>query len=177
MAAFLTGPGVPEELRAFFNREETGSDDGWLAGNAAATELIVTSGRPEAIAFMTVNAYRYTVTDALLFFAVGNLPDARRLDRIRAARQKRKITLVFSNDLLGSLLDITVAAGLTGRSVGLRWSDGRVEVDAGNRKFAADPGRLTLNYFEQMTGTRSGIRTRKPRRYNTFLEQLKYDTE
>lgn len=174
MNTLLNVPGVPNELQVFFNGMETGAGDGWRAGNAAATELIITSGAVEAAAFMTVNAYRYPVTAALLFIAVGNLPGAGQLDRIRETRQKRKTTLVFSNDLLGSLLDITVAAGLTGRSLRLRWAGDLVEIEANNRRFTAGPDRLTLNAFEKMAGIRTGIRTRKPRNHNTFLEQLKY---
>lgn len=196
MNAFLTELGVPTELQAFFNSDdlqmnpeydETNYDnsfytdpagaDLWLAGDETAPDLVITSSALEAIAFMTVNAYRYPVPDTLLFIAVGDLPHARQLNWIRANRQKRKITLVFSNDLLGSLLDITVVAGLTGKSVRLRWTNGMVTVTAGTRRFDASPDTLTLNSFERSAGFRSGVRTRKPHGFNTFLEQLKHDSQ
>jgi hypothetical protein len=196
MNNFLTRLGVPPELQAFFNSddpllnpeyEEAAFDnsfyhgpDGtglWLAGNETATELIITNSALEAIAFLTVNAYRYPLPDALFFIALGNIPHARQLNWIRHNRQKRKVTLVFSSDLPGCLHDITVACGLNGNAVRLVWSDSRIKITAGNRQFAASPDELTLNSFEKTAGIRTGIRTRKPNRFNTFLEQLKYDNQ
>jgi len=196
MNAFLTGLGVPRELQAFFNSDlppfsadydentydnsfytDPSGADLWLAGNETATEIVITTSALEAIAFMTLNAYRYPVPEALFFIALGNMPHARQLSWIKDNRQKRKINMVFGNDLSGILLDVRVAAGLTGRSVQLSWSGSMVLVTTGSRQFAASPENLTLNSFEKAAGIRSGIRTRKPRRFNTFLEQLKYDKQ
>ncbi|MES2108727.1 MAG: hypothetical protein V4577_08275 [Bacteroidota bacterium] len=195
MEDLLTELGVSKELQAFFNITEPlfnyGNDleyfgsgihfipttsNLWVAGNDMATELVITSSAMEAIAYLSLNTYRYPVTETICFIAIGNLPHAAQLNWIRVNRQKRKITLVFGNDLLGRLTDIAVACGLCNKAVRLCWSDGGVEVFANGKQFKADPELLTLNNFEKAAGVRTGIRTRKPIRHDTFLEQLKHDT-
>ena len=195
MSDLLTELGVSKELQAFFNITETlfsyGNDQEyfgpgihlipttnnlWVAGNDTASELVITSSAMEAIAYLALNTYRYPVTETICFIAIGNLPHAAQLDWIRANRQKRKLTLVFGNDLLGRLADIAVACGLCNKAVRLCWSDGQVEVFVNNRQFEATPELLTLNTFEKAAGIRTGIRTRKPIRHDTFLQQLKHDT-
>ena len=194
MHSLLTELGVSKELQAYFDIDEPRFDYGdeqeffgsgfhivpttgdlWLAGNYPATELIITSSAMEAIAYMTLNAWRHPVNAVLSFIAIGNLPHARQLNWIRACCQKRKITLVFGNDLLGRLADIVVAAGIRNKALRLYWHDDRVQLYVNNRSFEANPEKLSLNSFEKAAGIRTGIRTRKPAYHNTFLEQLIHD--
>jgi hypothetical protein len=195
MSDLLTELGVSKELQAFFNITEPQFNYGndleyfgpgihfipttnnlWVAGNDTAAELVITSSAMEAIAYLALNTYRYPVTETICFIAIGNLPHTAQLNWIRANRQKRKTTLVFGNDLLGRLADIAVACGLCNKAIRFCWSDEVVEVFANDRRFKADPELFTLNTFEKAAGIRTGICTRKPIRHDTFLEQLKHDT-
>ncbi|MFC0513162.1 hypothetical protein ACFFGT_03085 [Mucilaginibacter angelicae] len=194
MHPLLTELGVSEELQAYFDIDELRFDYGdeqeffgpgfhlvpttsdlWLAGNYPATELIITSSAMEALAYMALNAWRHPANTVLSFIAIGNLPHTRQLNWIRAYCQKRKITLVFGNDLLGRLADITVAAGIRNKALRLYWHNGKVQLTMNNTVFEADPEKLSLNSFEKAAGFRTCIRTRKPTRHNTFLEQLIHD--
>lgn len=194
MHPLLTELGVSEELQAYFDIDELRFDYGdeqeffgsgfhivpttgdlWLAGNYPASNLIVTSSAMEALAYMALNAWRHPANAVLSFIAIGNLPHTRQLNWIRAYCQKRKITLVFGNDLLGRLADIAVAAGIRNKALSLYWHNGKVQLTMNNNVFEADPENLSLNSFEKAAGFRTGIRTRKPTRHITFLEQLIHD--
>jgi hypothetical protein len=194
MNSLLTELGVSKELQAYFNAADLCFDYGdqqelfghgfhlvpstadlWLAGNYPATELIITSSAMEAIAYMALNAWRHPANAILSFIAIGNLPHTRQLNWISAYCQKRKITLVFSNDLTGRLADIVVSAGIRGRAVRISWHADVVHLHLNSSVFALSPDTLSLNIFEKAAGIRSGIRTRKARLYNSFLDQLIYD--
>jgi hypothetical protein len=196
MHSFLTGLGVPVELQAHLNISEPlfsyGNDIEyfgpgihlvpttphlWMAGNTMAKEVIVTSAAMEAIAFLVLNVHRYPLLSSITLIALGNLPHPGQLAWLRTNCQKRKITLVFGNDLLGRLADIIVAAGIRNKPVRLHWGRERVWVTAASRHFEADPDYLTLNTFEKACGIRTGIRTSKPNHFDTYLQQLKYDNK
>ena len=186
--------GVSEKLQAYLNISELLFEYGydlehfskdfhlipttrnlWVAGNDIAAELVITSCVMEGIAYLNINASRYPSLNSVRIIALGNLPHSLQLEWIRANCQKRKITLVFSSDLLGRLADITIAAGIRNKPVRLCWTGFAITVEANGLSFDEDPDKLTLNVFEQKTSIRTAVRTRKPVRFNTFLDQLKHD--
>ncbi|MCQ6957052.1 hypothetical protein [Mucilaginibacter aquariorum] len=195
MHPLLTELGVSEELQAYFYTEdlcfEYANDkeyfgegfhlvpvtaDLWMAGNYPATELIITASAMEAIAYLALNQWRHPANAVLSFIAIGNLPHARQLGWISSYCQKRKITLVFGNDLLGRLADIAVASGIRGKAVRLCWQDGMVMLYLNHTAYRFAPERLSLNAFEKAAGFRTAIRTRKPTHHHSFLEQLQHDS-
>lgn len=194
MSPILTELGVSEELQAFFRVTDLvfsyGNDTEffgrelhfipktpnlWVAGNDITTEVVITYSAMEAIAYLTLNRHRYPRMDTLSFIAIGNLPHEGQLQWIRSGWLKKKHTLVFGNDLLGRLADIKVAAGLADRRVRLYWDSPniRIETDNSHHAFAVD--KISLNIYEKAFGIRSGIRTHKPRQFDTFLDQLKHN--
>jgi len=196
MHSNLTALGVPPELQAYFCIGEPVFDYGpdreffgpgchfvpttthlWMAGNPMAKEVIITSSAMEAIAYLVLNAHRYPLLSGISFIAIGNLPHPGQLEWIRLNCQKRKITLVLGNDLLGRLADIIVALGIRNKPVQLHWGRQLVWITSGSRHFQADPDRLTLNSFEKACGLRTAIRTSKPKYFDTYLHQLKNDNE
>ncbi|MGY3212419.1 hypothetical protein [Mucilaginibacter sp. HD30] len=196
MHPFFNELGVPDELQAFLQLDEPvfyykdeveiyhpdlhivpTTCSLWMAGNYTATELILTSSAMEAIAYLTLRRHSYPVLSACSIIALGNLPALAQLNWIRQYGRKRKITLVFPNDLTGRLTDIFVSAGIRNKSVRLRWGQHQVVCRVNDRIFAADPENLSLNSFEKATGLRSGIRTRKPEMHNSFLTQIRCERQ
>lgn len=194
MHPLLTELGVSPELQAYFGIHEAnfiyGSDqeiftrdfhrvpvtrDLWLHGSYPATELIVTSSAMEAIAYMALNAWRHPAEAALSFIAVGLRPFPEQLHWIAKCCLKRKITLVFPNDAGGRLTDIVIAAGIRQRPVKAVWHRDRVQLVTNNMTVALPAAKISLSAFEKAASLRTGIRTRKPGRFNTFLEQLRYE--
>jgi hypothetical protein len=191
MDNLLTALGVSQELQAYFNTADLCFDYGneqelfgqgfhrvpttadlWMAGNYPATELIVTSSAMEAVAYMALNAWRHPSNAVMSFISLGNLPHPRQLEWISAYCQKRKITLVFSNDLPGKLADIIVASGIRNKDVRPVWHHDKIQLHVGHRTFSFPPETVSLNTFQKAAAIRTGIRTRKPARHNTFLDQL-----
>ena len=194
MHPLLAELGVPPELQANFDIEDLSFDFGndretfsrdahlvpttedlWLAGNYPASELIITHSAMEAIAYMTINAWRHPAKAALSFLAIGNYPHPRQLQWMRNYCQKRKITLVFPNDLTGRTTDIAVSAGIRGKAVRAVWHTNSVNILLNGAAYRFSPELISLNAFEKASGIRTAVRTRKPLKHNTFLEQLCYD--
>jgi hypothetical protein len=194
MNALLTKLGVPPGVQAFFNADElwfnysghfehftTGfhlvptTQNLFVAGSRAAKELIIASSVMEAMAFLTLMSHRYPNLYDLSVIAMGNLPYPDQLYWIKSRWQKRKITLVFGNDVLGRLTDIKVAAGIRNKLVRFSLQENRVAVTCNHIHYRFDPDMLTLNQFEKTAGIRTGIRTAKPKKFDTYLDQLQYD--
>ena len=193
MNPLLTRLGVPQEVQAFFNIHDllftygdhfehfdTGfhrvptTQNIWLAGKDLSREVIITSTAMEAIAYLSVNLYRYPDLNSLSFIAVGNLPQPGQLNWIRANYQKKKFTLVFGKDLLGKLADIMIAAGIKNKTIRLMRSDMQVQILCNNKLYGFEQDNLSLSAFEKAAGMRTGIRTCKPKEFDTYLDQLRF---
>lgn len=193
MNPLLTKLGVPTEVQAFFNIHELlfcygehfehfesglhrvpTTQNLWLAGKELTREVIITSTAMEAIAYSTFNYHRYPDFESLSFIAVGNLPHPGQLNWIRSNYPKRKFTLVFGKDLLGKLADIRVAAGLVNKAIRFLRTDTQIQIKHDNKVYSFGQDSLSLNAFEKAAGLRTGIRTSKPKHFDTYLDQLKY---
>lgn len=188
MATLFNKLGVPKNVRLFFEPYYQVLPDGsvffpfgdeaehfsvryhyvpstvvpWMAGSGPL--LFISFSAMEALAFLSVHYHAYPDFKRLRFVAIGNY-----LTGLGVTGSK--ISLLFGNDILGRLTDIKVSLLLRNKDASLFYrGDECFEID--RQQFEAE--RLTLNTFETACGVRSGIRTIKPRGFNTFLEQLKY---
>jgi hypothetical protein len=132
----------------------------WIAGNGPL--VFISFSAMEALAFLTIHHHTYPDYRQLQFIAIGNYLTA--LD-VTAS----KISLLFGSDILGRLTDIKVSLLLRNKNALIFYHNNEFFVING-QQFNGD--RLTLFSFEKKVGIRSGIRTIKPRVFNTFLEQL-----
>jgi hypothetical protein len=192
MNPVLTALGVPIQVQAFFNSNELLFNYGghyehydtgfhripttthlWLAGAEITREVIITSTAMEAIAYLSANLYKYPELHFLTFIAIGNLPHRNQMLWIKSHFPKRKLTLVFGNDLMGRLTDIKVVAGLHKKDVTLELSGSKVNINYNNVLYQFEQEGLSLYAFEKAAGLRSGCRTSKPKEHITFLDQLK----
>jgi hypothetical protein len=189
MPAILDQLGVPGDVRLFFepyyenagdyllfpfgDEQEVFSMDlhrvptavhPWVAGDGDLAFFSFSA--MEAIAFLSCYAYAYPDFHQLRFIATGNYLG-------ELAMSGRKITLLFGRDILGRLADIKLSAALRGKDAALAYC-GEERFDIGGHFFAE--GKISLNAFEKAAGIRSGIRTCKPKGFNTFLEQLKHQS-
>lgn len=194
MNEVLTRLGVPVEVQALFNIAEPVFDYGdckevfakdfhfvpasqniWMAGNNAATDVLIARSAMECVAYLTLNALKYRNPEKLCFIALGNRPTTGQLNWVGKNYRKRKFTLLFEADLAGRVTDIFVAAGLKALPVKFQWTGQLVKITHKTRCVLFKEDELTLNTFEQAFSTRMAIRTRKRYKYPTFLDQLRYD--
>ena len=196
MNELLTRLGVPMDIQAFFNISEelsfhygdTNEHYGegfhkipttvnlWMAGEETALEVIVTYCAMEAIAFITINRQRYPKLEELAFIAIGNKLQEEQAKWIRQKFQKRKFTLVFGCDLLGHLTDIKLGAGLKNIPIRIHHSNFKVLIYRREKLRVFDEDVVSFHAFQLAFGIRGKIRTRKPIKSLTFLDQLKNDT-
>ncbi|MEZ2338430.1 hypothetical protein AB6735_22470 [Mucilaginibacter sp. RCC_168] len=199
MNALLTRLGVSPEIQAFFNiggellfhygdtREHYGegfhkiptTKNLWVAGNEAAHEVIVSYSAMELIAFITINRSRYANLEQLAFIAIGNQLLKDQVDWIRQTYPKRRFTLLFGKDELGHLTDIKLAAGIQNTAIHIYYirQSGQVTIDRKGKLIIFEYGQVSLNSYKRAFHIRGRIRTRKPTKSLTFLDQLKYEAE
>ncbi|MBB3058002.1 hypothetical protein [Mucilaginibacter gotjawali] len=197
MNALLTGLGVPPEIQAFFNvgaelsfnyggTFEYYGEDGhivpatpnlWVAGNEAASHVVVTHSAMEAIAFITVYRQRYPRLEQLAFIATGNRLHTGQADWIRQHFAGRRFTLVFGKDLLGQLTAIKLTAGIKNIAIRIFHAGDQVVICRGRQEVIFNTGQISLHAFQEAFGIRPRFRTGKPVQSLTFLDQLKYDAE
>jgi hypothetical protein len=197
MNALLTRLGVSPEIQGFFNVEADllfnyGDDhehygDGfhkvpttpnlWVAGDETASSVIVTHSAMESIAFLSIHRQRYPKLEQLAFIAIGNRMASEQINWINENFPGRRFTLVFSNDLLGRITDIKLAAALQKRAIRVFHVHNKVMIFYGDRLQVFSEERLSLHQFQETFGIRPRIPTRKSIQSLTFLDQLHYDAE
>lgn len=193
MNQILSGLGIPTEIQALFSVTEDlrfsyGDDhehygEGfhkvpttiniWVAGNDTAAEVIISYSAMEAIAFITINRQRYPKPELLAFIAIGNRLHDEQIQWIRDHFRKSKFTLVFGSDMLGRVTDIKLAAGIKAIPINVYFIGNRLMFDIKGQHRIFDEDKQTLSMFFKAFGIRARIRTRKPVKFLTFLDQLK----
>jgi hypothetical protein len=188
MAALFDKLGVPKNVRLFFEPYFQSLPDGsilfpygeeaehfslyfhqvpsavvpWTAGDGPL--VFISNSAMECIAFLSFYSHAYPIFGQLQFIAIGNYFSGLNVSAT-------KITMLFGRDILGRLTDIKLSMALRNKNA-LMFYCGDDLFDISGHMFSAS--QLTLNVFETGLGIRSGIRTVKPRGFNTFLEQLKH---
>ncbi|TFF35497.1 hypothetical protein [Mucilaginibacter psychrotolerans] len=145
----------------------------WVAGNETAAEVIISYSAMEAIAFIAVNRQRYPRPELLAFIAIGNRLHDEQIRWIRDRFRKSKFTLVFGSDMLGRVTDIKLAAGIKAIPLRVYFVGERLMFSTKGQYRIFDKDKQTLSLFFKAFGIRARIRTRKPVKFLTFLDQLK----
>jgi hypothetical protein len=183
--------GVPWELQALFNSTDCVFDFGdgyehfrkdfhhvptsqnvWRAVPDVVKDVVITHSAMKAIAFMHFNRHLFTGIEQVAFAAIGNFPHSLQTGWIRHNFRKRKITLAFGNYILGVIADIKVSAGRRLMPVKLCHEHRNIIIECKSLKKSFEQDTLSLSVFEKEFGIRSGIRTSKPQKNLTYLDQL-----
>lgn len=193
MNALLTRLGISPEIQAFFNVSAdlffSFGDHGesfhtvpttqnlWVAGSRNATHVVIAYSVMEAMAFITLNRYRYPRLELLTFVAIGNRLYTEQADWIRENFPGRKFTLVFGKDLIGRITDIKLTASIKNIAIRVFHSGNEIIIYRGSLLNVFQQEHLTLHAFQEAFDIRPRFRTSKPVRSLTFLDQLKHDAE
>jgi len=195
MSLTLSDLEVPREVRGFFDLaddEVFNYGDGWesfdekgyrvpstrnvwVGGNRLAPTLIIVHSVVEAVAMLSINFQRFGSLDNLAVAALGTRISGEQMDWIRQSFPGRKIVLAFGNDLAARITDIKVAAWLQQHYVRISYQDQLVTISRNESIHFLDAESLSLAAYKRIFGIRNNIRTMKPKLFNTFLEQIKYD--
>lgn len=203
MHPYLTRLGVKPEVqsyfRPFYKSDELGNllfpfgddcehfgfafhrlpltDDCWLAGNLHFPQVrlvILSASALEAVSWLNKKYHSFSVTQNLLFVALGaGISDAQ-LRWIWENFSGKKCLLIFGKDLLGRIADLKVAAALRGWPVSIYLAaDEQLMVNFRSANFSFSQETFSLAAFERTAGIRFRIPASKPLKHNSFFEELK----
>jgi hypothetical protein len=149
----------------------------WVGGNydtVLTKQLIVAHSAMEGIAFLALNLHRFDNLDTVKIIATGYVPSFDQAHFVREFFPYCKITLLFGNDLFGSLGDIVFAAGIHRIPVAFAIDEsGKIRVGFRCKDYDFTQCTIGLNFFERQVKMRFGLRTFKVKNRVSFLEELK----
>jgi len=207
MHPFLTRLGVRPQVQHFFSEYYTTDNTGnlvfaygaqtehfglgfhrvplsnelWKAGEinfSTVRQVIVCSSAMEAIAYFGFNFSSFNRAGNPLFLATGARPQSAQINWITQNLSGKAFTLIFGNDLLGRICDLKVAAGIAKIPAAITFNpDDNIKVTFRNAEYVIPADTFSLNAFEKASGYRFGIRTSKPKEYDSFLDQLKSNSK
>jgi len=203
MHPFLTRlgiePEVQEYFRPFFHTDDSGnllfnygdeqehygfafhhipiSGHFWMAGNLELPQVrrvILSASALDSFSWLNKKTVFLSDMDNLLFLSVAAGIRQYHLKWISQWISGKSFTLIFSNDLLGRIADLKVAAAIRKLPVKV-FIDGdeQVMVAFRSRIFYFRQDKFSLNAFEKAANYRFGVCTDKPKNHLTFFDELK----
>lgn len=158
-----------EHTSEIFHRIPT-TEETWTAGETAiAKHIFICGSAMDAVAWLHFHYFVYR-SDSLFFVAVGASPSKTQIESIRSTG--KQYHLVFSNDPLGAICDLKVASWLRGTPLKIIAADDRFTVTFKNQHYTLET--LSLNALEKAARFHFNIPTQKPKKFNTYFEQLKH---
>ncbi|MCQ6957665.1 hypothetical protein [Mucilaginibacter aquariorum] len=203
MHPYLTRLGVRPEVqryfRPFFHADEFGNlifpygdekehygfafhrvpitDECWFAGNFHFEQvrlIILSSSAVDAISWLNKKFHTIAHTQDLLFVSFGAGISMVQLRWLRERLIRKKYQFIFTNDLLGRMADVKVAAAIRGWPISVYVPDDhQIAVRFRAAKFLFSQNDFSLSAFEKAAGARFGIAVTKPKLHNSFFDELK----
>lgn len=203
MHPYLTRLGIRPEVqryfRPFFRADEFGNlifpygddrehfgfafhrvpitDECWLAGNlhyAQVRLVILSASALDAVSWLNKKYYSIPFAQNLLFISLGAGISEAQLYWLKEELKGKKYQFIFTNDLLGRMADLKVAAAIRGwRTSVYVAADEKIAVSFRAANFLFSQGAFSLSAFEQAAGVRFGIPAIKPKLHISFFDELK----
>jgi hypothetical protein len=133
----------------------------WQTENHMARGTIICSSAMEAIAWLNCHS---AGLDHLLLVAGNQVP----LQHL----PKSKYVLVFGNDLPGRLNDLKIAAKLRAHTAEIWYANDNLQIKFRNKFYKMPAATFSLSAFERLSGFRFQVKTSKPTRHNSWLNQI-----
>ena len=135
---------------------------------ASATDIFVASSSQDANAWLQLNGSRYRTP--IFFLITGRVPEKYHAEYIQPYAQNRKLHFLFSKDDTGALCDLKLASYIRNKPLKISYQQNHYNIHFENRNYQFD--KLSLNALEKASGYNFRIRTHKPKKANTYHEQL-----
>ena len=148
----------------------------WRAGQenpALVRKIFVCQSALDAICFLHLNFTVFPEPDRLLFIAVGLIPQDSHFKVLSDLSKGKQLCLVMGSGMLGHLADLKMAAGIKGRTCNIRYMEPEIiRVSYRDKVYEFSETKISLNAFEIASGLRSGMRTYKPKLYESYTAQI-----
>jgi hypothetical protein len=150
----------------------------WAAASRPLSQVkyvVIGHSALELVAWAHLHRSAYTYDDILLIATGSSLSFDKRRYLQQTAAGKTAL-LVFSNDLLGAIWDIKIAAALKRQAVSVSLDSGKVQIIFRHRLYSVPEANLSLNAFSKICGYRFTTATSKPHAHITWLDFLQAGT-
>ncbi len=146
------------------------TEETWAAGEiATAGHVVICGSAMDAISWLHFHHYLYA--DQNLFFAsLGTSPTKIQTEML--LRPGKQYHLVFSNDPLGAICDLKVASFIRKKPLKIIAGDRHYTVTFKSANYPLP--HLSLNALEKAARFHFNTPVSKPKKYNTYFEQLKH---
>jgi len=146
------------------------TEETWTAGEIATARHVFISGSAmDAIAWLHFHYHVYP-NQNLLFISLGASPSKIQIESI--LRPGKQYHLIFSNDQLGALCDLKTASFIRKKPLRIIAGERHYIVTFKSKNYRL--AHLSLNALEKAARFHFNIPVSKPKRFNTFFEQLKH---
>jgi hypothetical protein len=139
----------------------------WQAGNPNTSmirQVFYCDSAMEAISFLSLNYAAYAYVDQLLFLAG---------ETERSWPRKKSYSMVFSQDILGRIRDLKVAAAIRRLPVSVNLAVEFVHIRFRQQNYTIAQDEFSLAAFEKISKYRFNVKTHKAKNADSWLDQLK----
>jgi hypothetical protein len=155
------------------------SKSSWRAGQenpALIRKVFICHSAMEAICFLHLNFNAFPERDRLLFIAVGLIPQDSHFKTLRGLLKGKQLCLVMGSGIFGHLADLKMAAEIKGRTCSIQYIEPEtIRINYRDNVYVFSETKISLNAFEIASGLRSGIRTYKPKLFESYSAQILQD--
>jgi len=147
----------------------------WLAGPpqmAVIKKIVICSSAMEAVAWLHFHAATLRGLDDILLMATGNSLSYAKRAAIGKLGEHKSYVLVNENSLLGTVMDLTVAAAIRRQPIAIRHDDGHMVILFRNKTYRVQADDLSLNAFSKQAGFRFRCATSRPLNHLSWLQLL-----
>ncbi len=145
------------------------TEDVWTAGDFEISRHIFICGSAmDAISWLHLNYHAYC--DNLFFVAVGSSPSKIQFESY--INQHKQYHLLFGNAALGAVCDLKVASFIRNQPLKIIADDRQFIVSFRSKHYYLK--QLSLHALEKAARFHFNIPTHKPKKFNTYYEQLKH---
>lgn len=126
------------------------------------THVILAPTPLAACGHMARHHHSFSDPERLWFFCYGSLPSGVQIATLLPNLRKKKIILLYQDDLLGRIAAIKIACWLKSRDAKISYQIREtVHIHLSGKTYQFYEPELSLSCFEKRTGLRSGIKTYK----------------
>lgn len=149
----------------------------WLATDSlpvTVSDLFVGHSASDILCFCHYYPNWLTSPCTSAFASFGLLPTKEQFTRLKSLFPNAKIHTVFDRGVSGRVADCKVATWQFGRNAKFTLVDDYGELHYNRKLYRIPINIFSLNRFEKLSGTRSGVRTHKPKApFETFYQFFK----
>lgn len=153
------------------------SPDLWVAGNlnfSQIRQVIICGSALDAVSWLNKKAAYLSQTENLLFLSTGASLQRRHITWVNEQLHKKQFCMIYSNDLIGRLTSLKMAAGLKRLHLEIYIQDkGKLLIIFRSKMFSFRQENFSINAFQKAAKFRFGMRSDIAVGHLSFFDELK----